>query len=311
MINNSLLVVAVDNGNKNTKVLGIGDNNLTFSSGYSETEHEPITKDNLLIYNNKHYQVGAKRFSVMFDKTDDDRTFILTLAAIGHTLGTQGISEANIVLAAGLPISSYGTLRTKFKQYFMRENVSFSYLEKMYKINIVDCYVFPQGYAAALSKYSDYKDLNAIFVDLGGYTTDVFQVNRGLQLISESARTYNNGVITLFRNIQQELFKLNINVSEMQIEEILCNRKPILFDDRIVQTVNCFTEKYTDDLINNLCEIYDLKVNPCVFVGGGAMLLKHFIENNNRVSYIEFLDQYANCRGYEILARKAIEKKDV
>lgn len=304
-------VIAIDHGNKNTKVLGKDENNLCFTSGYVESDIEPIVKENLLIYNGKYYSIGSNRFSTTFDKSADDRFFKLTLAAIAHNLNTYSIQSGNVVLAVGLPIASFGVLKHKFREYFVRDNITFNYNGKDYRVNIKDCYVFPQGYSAILSKAGAYKDIGGVCIDIGGYTTDIFIIEKGLKLDVSSAISLNNGVIKLFKNIQQELIKKDIKISERQIEDALRNSSPIFFHEDVVSIINQKAEEYIDNLLDEVKESgYEIKINPSIFIGGGAMLLRKYIENNKKVGYSEFLDEYSNCRGYEILAKKAMQKKD-
>ncbi|WP_341875957.1 ParM/StbA family protein [Defluviitalea saccharophila] len=208
------------------------------------------------------------------------------------------------------PISSYGVLKDKFRDYFIRNNlISYDYNGKSFTINILDCRVFPQGYSAVLSKAGAYKEIDAVCVDIGGYTSDTFIINKGLKLDVGSAKSYNNGIIKLFKDIQQELIKRDIQISEGQIEDVLRNNSPIFFDEDIITIINKMAEEYTNKLLDEFKESYELKANAVLFAGGGSLLLKNFIESSNKVRYCEFLDEYSNCRGYEILAKKAIQKK--
>ena len=72
--------------------------------------------------------------------------------------------------------------------------------------------MFPQGYSAVLSKAGAYKEIDAVCVDIGGYTSDTFIINKGLKLDVGSAKSYNNGIIKLFKDIQQELIKKDIQI---------------------------------------------------------------------------------------------------
>ncbi|SHH68893.1 plasmid segregation protein ParM [Caloranaerobacter azorensis DSM 13643] len=305
-------LICVDNGNKCHKALGRNEeSNICYSTGYIESEFEPISKENLLIYNGKFYSIGTGRFSTIFNKAQDERSFILTLPAVGNYLGEQYTSDTtNIILAVGLPIATFGKLKEEFRRYFLRDNINFCWNGKEYKVNIKDCLVFPQGYSAFLTIYNDFKDIQVLCCDIGGYTVDIFNVNKGGKLDIASAISLNRGVIKLFRNIQQELIKQDIRITEEQIEEVLKGSNPVMLDETIVSLINSKAKQYTENLIDELREFgYETRINPIIFVGGGAMLLKRFIEQSNKVGYVEFLDQYANCRGYQLLARKALSMK--
>ncbi|WP_069649764.1 ParM/StbA family protein [Caloranaerobacter ferrireducens] len=308
---NNQILISIDHGNKNMKILGENGENVCFSSGYVESSVEPISVDNLLCYCNKYYSIGNSRFSVIFDKSTNEKFFILSLAGIASVLNHYQIKNANVMLTVGLPIVSFGNLKKKFQQYFVRDNVQFSFNGQDYKISIKNCFVFPQGYSAFLTVFKDFKDVQVVCCDIGGYTADIFTVNKGGKLDVGSATSINKGVITFFRDIQQELLKQDIRISEEQIEETLKENAPIVFDEKIINLIQQKAEQYIEDLLDEIREMgYETKINPMLFIGGGAMLLRKFIEKSNKVGYVEFLDQYANCRGYQLLARKALSMKE-
>lgn len=307
---NDKILISIDHGNKNMKILGENGENICFSSGYVESSVEPISADNLLCYSDKYYSIGNSRFSVIFDKSSNEKFFILSLAGIASVLNHYQIKNANVMLAVGLPIATFGRLKEEFRRYFLRDNISFCWNGKEYKVNIKDCLVYPQGYSAFLTVYKGFKDVQVLCCDIGGYTVDIFNVNKGGKLDIASATSLNRGVIKLFRDIQQELLKQDIRISEEQIEETLKGNDPIVFDEKIVNLIQKKAEQYVEDLLDEIREMgYETKINPMLFIGGGAMLLRKFIEKSNKVGYAEFLDQYANCRGYQLLARKALSMK--
>ena len=49
-------------------------------------DKEPIFKDNLLVWNNKYYLIGAEHKEFSADKMLDEDYYILTLAAIAREL---------------------------------------------------------------------------------------------------------------------------------------------------------------------------------------------------------------------------------
>jgi plasmid segregation protein ParM len=53
----------------------------------------------------------------------------------------------------------------------------------------------------------------------------------------------------------------------------------------------------------------ELKANPVIFIGGGAILLKQFIENSPMIAKADFmLDEKANAIGYAMLAAHQLKK---
>jgi len=263
----------------------------------------------LLIYKGIYYSIGSNRASVQLDKTQNQDAFILSLAAIADAIAKAGIEQkADVFIGVGLPIVHYGKMKHKFREYFIRNNITFAFNGNDYNINIIDCRVYPQSYAAFINIYRDYKDVSvANIIDIGGYTTDFFIVENG---IINTATCYSlpNGVITLFASIQQELLKMNINLTEKQIQDIILGREPVLFDADIGKMIKMKAEEYIENLLTKILEYGFEFRNPTIIVGGGGMMLRKYIESSDRVKYIENLDQFANARGYKILLEQELRR---
>ena len=126
--------------------------NTMFTTGLTEYEKEPYTSQNVVQLNGKYYVCGSGRQSLIKDKTSDDSYYILTLAAIAKELQLRKMgTKANITLAAGLPLTSFGRDKDKFIKYLKRNThypVLFKFEGQDYKISIDDVCVYPQGYSA-------------------------------------------------------------------------------------------------------------------------------------------------------------------
>lgn len=299
------IILGLDNGNAYTK----SSEGFSCQSGFTKSDVEPITKQNLLIYQGIYYSIGNNRSSVQLDKTQNQDAFILSLAAIANAINKAGIEQkADVFLGAGLPIIHYGKMKAKFREYFLCNNINFNYLGIDYTISIKDCRVYPQGYAAFINIFKDYKDIAlANVIDIGGYTTDFFMVENG---IINTATCYSlpNGTITLFASIQQELLKLNINLTEKQIQDIILGKQPILFDADINKMIEIKAKEYVENLLTKIVEYGFEFRNPTIVVGGGGMMLKKYIESSNKIKYVENLDQFANARGYKILLEQELRR---
>ncbi len=52
-----------------------------------------------------------------------------------------------------------------------------------------------------------------------------------------------------------------------------------------------------------------MSLNPTVFLGGGSILFKKYIEES-RVGYIEVIDDpFANAKGFEMLAKQKLQNR--
>lgn len=80
-------------------------------------------------------------------------------------------------------------------------------------------------------------------------------------------------------------------------------------DRDIISMVQEMTKTYVDDLLGTLRELgIDLKTGCVVFIGGGALLLREYLENSDKVGKCIFIEDIcANAKGYELLYR--IQKK--
>ncbi len=88
----------------------------------------------------------------------DEDYYLLTLMAVARELNVYGIREADVHLAAGLPLTWVRKQREDFRVYLLRnEYVSFRFNGKEYKLHFVGCSLFPQGYPAIVSRLGDFK----------------------------------------------------------------------------------------------------------------------------------------------------------
>ena len=94
--------------------------------------------------------------------------------------------------------------RESFKKYLTRERyVSLKYKKVDYLIEIVDCTVMPQGYAAVAENLKDFKGMN-LLVDVGNGTMNVMYLNNGRPIESKSW-TEKLGVNQCFIRIQNRI----------------------------------------------------------------------------------------------------------
>jgi plasmid segregation protein ParM len=292
----TVLKIGIDNGNYNTK----SSERMLYASGFAVSDREFITSDMQLFYEEAYYAIGGKRMSFQQEKTKEDDTFILTLPAIANAMRMVGTSAADILLGVGLPIDIYGTQKSVFRQYFLREDICFRFEDADYRCRIADCKVFAQGHAALCKYYQQLKEYNNItLVDIGGYTVDIltlhdFKVDRG------SCVSLRMGTITLFNDIRGELQQENVILSDALIADAMQGRIQHAEKEKIQMIVERRMQRYVKELLNALRERgLDLKL-PVVFAGGGAELLGQRL-HNREINTIVILDRFANAEGYKLL----------
>lgn len=144
-----LIIIGVDHGYAAMKTA-----HFSFPTGLVEYEHEPYTQKDVLEYGGKYYVVGSARQPLQRDKTRTEDYYLLTLAAIAKELDYRGMERtAEVLLAAGLPLTSFGRDKKKFRDYLLRggKPVCFRYEGRDYTVHLADVMLFPQGYAAVLT----------------------------------------------------------------------------------------------------------------------------------------------------------------
>ena len=104
-------IIAVDHGYGNMKTA-----NTVTPTGIKAYETEPIFTGNILEYNGIYYRIGEGHKEFIPDKAMDEEYYLLTLMAIARELNVFSIREADIHLAAGLPLTWIRTQELFVKQ---------------------------------------------------------------------------------------------------------------------------------------------------------------------------------------------------
>lgn len=238
----------------------------------------------------------------------DERFFILTLFGIAMEVEKQVVNQGNTILhidlPVGLPPKHYGALYKKFQEYFRgRGKQEFTYKGREYAIQIDNAVAFPQDYAAAMTIYPQIASYSKVTtVDIGGFTVDYLLLRNGQPDLSV-CDSLERGVITLYNKIISRVnSEYDILLEDADVDSIIKAEKTD-YDDTIIQLVREMTKTYVDDLLGTLRELkLDLKTGCVVFIGGGALLLREYLENSDKVSKCVFItDICANAKGYELL----------
>ena len=247
-------------------------------------------------------------------KTKDERFFILTLFAIAMEAEGKVVDVENTVLnvdlPVGLPPKHYGALFEKFQNYFKyRGKQVFTYKGREYTIKINDVVAFPQDYTVAITIFPQIQGYNKVVtVDIGGFTLDYLLLRNGSPELSV-CDSLEKGAITLYNKISSRAnSEYDILLDEPDIDSIIKGEKTD-YDTDIVSLVQEMTKTYVDDLLGTLRELgLDLKNGCVVFIGGGALLLREYLEKSGKVGKCILIEDIcANAKGYELLYR--IQKK--
>ena len=95
---NDQFIIGVDHGYGNIKTA-----NHCFRTGILGYDSEPLFTGDMLTYGGRYYLIGEGHKEFIAEKIRDEDYYLLTLVAIAKELKDAELTEANIVLAAGLP----------------------------------------------------------------------------------------------------------------------------------------------------------------------------------------------------------------
>lgn len=96
-------------------------------------------------------------------------------------------------------------------------------------------------------------------------------------------------------------------IEDEHISAVLTGADTILPDD-VKQTICGATKLHADNILNQLRELQvDLRSNPAIFIGGGSILLRPFLEQSPLVAKADFVENpNANALGYEMLGNQKL-----
>lgn len=212
-------VIGVDHGYAAMKTV-----HGSFPSGLVAYEHEPYTQKNVLEYSGTYYVVGSGRQPLQKDKTRTEDYYLLTLAAIARELDCRNAERTcSVILAAGLPLTSFGRDKKKFRAYLLRDGkpVPFRYEGRDYTVTVRDVKLFPQGYAAVLTQTELLDEPSVIVADIGGWTVDLMRLDNRLPNAA-TCRSLEWGMIRCIDEISEQVRRvLGLSLTTAQIECVL------------------------------------------------------------------------------------------
>lgn len=296
------MIISIDHGNKQIKTVHCPP----FTSGLKVSRTVPFGKD-ILKYEGDYYALSNQRIPYHRDKTEDERFFHLTLFAIAREIEALRFYSDDIIrirMPIGLPPAHFGSLHQIFENYFTgRGVIKFDYHGNPYSIYIEDAICFPQAYAAAVTMLDRLIACpKVLIVDIGGFTADYLLMRNGAADLS-TCDSLENGVIVLYNNIRSKInAEYDKLLEESDIDAILSGQSTN-YNETIVNAVERETQGFISDLFSTLRErMLDLSTGKIVFVGGGSILLKRFIEASDKVQDVFVVtDINANAKGYEFL----------
>lgn len=288
-------IIGIDHGYGNMKTA-----NHCFKTGIIAYDSEPLFTADMLVYNNKYYLIGEGHKEFVPDKIKDEDYYILTLVAISKELKTEGITTANVHIAAGLPLTWTSGQKADFAAYLTKNaEVSFTYRKEKYKINIVGASIYPQGYAAIATFATKLTGINLI-ADIGNGTMNVMYMIDGKpqsgKMFTEKFGTY-QCTLAIREAFMQ---KTQREINDFTIEEVLRTGTTDI-PSADLKIIKAIATEYVKDIFRRLREHgYDENTMRLYVTGGGGCLVKNFYKANDRMVFVD--DICAAAKGYEYLA---------
>lgn len=295
-----IITIGVDHGYAAMKTA-----HFSFPSGLFAYEHEPYTQKDVLEYEGRYYVVGSGRQPLQKDKTQTMDYYLLTLAAIAKELEYRNAERtATVLLAAGLPLTSFGRDKKKFREYLLRDGrpVLFRYEGNEYAVTISDVKLFPQGYAAVLTQSGLLDEPSVIVADIGGWTVDLMRLDNRIPNAA-TCRSLELGMIRCIDEISEQVRRMmGVSMTSAQIESVLRGDASSM-DDRVKAIIHAQANKYIQNLLAAIMESgLDTRAMPTIFLGGGAALMKRRVSPTNALCRPFILDDVSlNAKGYERL----------
>ena len=247
------IIIGIDHG-----YYAIKTAHCSFAAGLtSYGEHEPYTRQGLLEFGGCFFVCGSGRQPIQRDKTINDNYYLLTLAAIAKEIRQRGLPpECSVRIAAGLPLTSFGRDKPKFKDYLLRSNqpVNFKFEGVEYSITIEEVAVFPQGYAALMTEVGLLQDEpSMLLMDLGGWTVDLMRIDNAIPA-ADTAHSLELGMIRCVDDIREQVRReTGLSLTDAQIENMLAGQ-PCTVSDTVRDIVNKQGRKYTEHLLSATME---------------------------------------------------------
>ena len=198
------IIIGIDHG-----YYAIKTAHCSFPAGLtSYGEHEPYTRQGLLEFGGCFFVCGSGRQPIQRDKTANDNYYLLTLAATAKEIRQRGLPpECSVRIAAGLPLTSFGRDKPKFREYLLRSKqpVNYKFEGVEYSITIEEVAIFPQGYAALMTETGLLQDEpSMLLMDLGGWTVDLMRIDNAIPA-ADTAHSLELGMIRCVDDIREQV----------------------------------------------------------------------------------------------------------
>lgn len=300
---NNIRIIGIDHGYGNIKTA-----NTVTPTGVIVSDTEPTFDGNVLFYNGKYYRFGEGHKSFISDKTEDEDFYAATLMAIARELSREGLTKADVHIAAGLPLTWVSAQREEFRSYLMQnENVSFVYNKQRYTVHITGCSIHPQGYAAVVDRLREMSGVNMV-ADIGNGTINVMYIN-DRRPVESRCYTEKMGVNQCMIKVQNTVMNTFGTKIDSSIIERFFRYGKADVGERYRECIAAEIKAYAEQVIDVLKKYeYNPDLMKLYITGGGANIMKHFSDmDKSNVVFVE--DICAAAKGYEAIAAQVLKRR--
>lgn len=293
-------IVAVDAGYGNMKTA-----NCHFPTGITRYDHPPIFDGNILEYDGAWYRIGEGHKAFEENKAADKDFYLLTLAAVAMELSRYCITDAEVHLATGLPLTWTGRDRESYRSYLLQnESVAFRMNGIDYHIRFTGCDVFAQGYPAVVPLQAKSPELfrgTVMLADIGNGTMNVLYLRDGRPDENRSWTELlgvNQCVLTAKKMLMD---KFSIRLDEETIQQMILTGAADVSSE-VQDCLKKVLRAYAERLLHALRDHgYDPRMMRLFVVGGGGVILERYGEvDKDRVTILN--DICAAAKGFEYVA---------
>ncbi len=298
----SELILGVDVGFGNTKTA-----HKVFSSGVIKHSTKPPISSMVVETNGSFYTVGSSKITIQESKLTSEDMLILTEAAIAEELKLNNLTSADIHLGVGVPLTRMGAEKEPMIDYYKRQRrLVFKYEDITYTVNLLSINVYPQGYAGIVNYINSFSRL-ALVIDIGSWTIDIMPI-RDRKADSSNCKSLSLGTITCMHRINEHLREqFNGEADELLLREVMMNGSCEELPSKYLSVINDDLTAYVEEILGQLRALqFNLDTTQLVFIGGGATIIKHYLDTQKYPKATIIEDVHINAKGYEDLIRYQI-----